>query len=58
MTGRFCLVLLIICAFLVERVVVTPSMVWVLPHPVWPYAKIVPLYPLRTFSTRENEDCS
>jgi len=28
-----------------------PSIVWVLPVPVYPYAKIVPLYPSKTDST-------
>ena len=32
----------------------TPSMVCVLPHPVYPYAKMVPLYPLITDSTSGN----
>ena len=28
-----------------------PSMVWVLPLPVWPYARMDELYPARQFST-------
>jgi hypothetical protein len=38
-----------IWAFLVDKVVVTPNIVWVFPQPVCPYAKIVPLYPFKTF---------
>ena len=37
--------------------VLLPSIVWVFPVPVWPYAKIVPLYPSRTLSMIGNAAC-
>lgn len=37
---------------------VLPIIVWVLPQPVCPYAKIVPLYPSSTLSTNAKAVCS